>query len=487
MDLGLQTIAVVTVVAAFAGAVGWFLHRTGEAARQSIIEAHSREEVNAARRARDRAREETEELRERFEAAKGEHEESRMRAATLEAALRKTRMSMDGSGDELERRQARVEQLEEILLERTAETNRLQEALTARDGVVVDAERRGTESEKLVGGLRREIDRQKAAISERDVRLDELEIKLQDREATIGSLSAELGSHQSGIRNVKREKELTVSKLSGLKKRMDDRAAELSRLRSTKIELETLLREKDSTITTLRSSVDRQQIEEQKAAERLASSREETQAARDGLARAESRIEQLKSDLELARQAHEDEAHRARELDKRLKDIERLVASGQEQVRAMKSLRGELKQVEAAAEALRTQLVARGEEVEDLESRLGDARAAHERSAETVRDLAAQVEALTGTVAERDEELAALSPDWLLDRSDGEPDDLKTLAGVGPVLEERLNALGIFHFLQLAQARAVDLDWIAARINQSSAQVRRHRWPAQAKSRARKR
>jgi NADH-quinone oxidoreductase subunit E len=37
-----------------------------------------------------------------------------------------------------------------------------------------------------------------------------------------------------------------------------------------------------------------------------------------------------------------------------------------------------------------------------------------------------------------------------LDRPDGEPDDLKLISGVGPKLEQKLNALGFWHYGQIA-------------------------------------
>lgn len=47
-----------------------------------------------------------------------------------------------------------------------------------------------------------------------------------------------------------------------------------------------------------------------------------------------------------------------------------------------------------------------------------------------------------------------------LDGPEGEPDDLKLISGVGPVLEEKLNELGIFHFWQVAKFEARDIDLV---------------------------
>lgn len=47
-----------------------------------------------------------------------------------------------------------------------------------------------------------------------------------------------------------------------------------------------------------------------------------------------------------------------------------------------------------------------------------------------------------------------------LDGPEGEPDDLKLISGVGPVLEEKLNELGIYHFWQIAKFEQKDIDLV---------------------------
>lgn len=49
----------------------------------------------------------------------------------------------------------------------------------------------------------------------------------------------------------------------------------------------------------------------------------------------------------------------------------------------------------------------------------------------------------------------------LLDEPKGDPDDLKKISGVGPVLQKKLNGLGIYHFWQIAElteAQTVEID-----------------------------
>ena len=66
-----------------------------------------------------------------------------------------------------------------------------------------------------------------------------------------------------------------------------------------------------------------------------------------------------------------------------------------------------------------------------------------------------------------------------LDGPEGEPDDLKLISGVGPVLEEKLNELGIYHFWQIAKFEQKDIDLV----NDAMAfpgRIERDEWIAQA-------
>ena len=68
-----------------------------------------------------------------------------------------------------------------------------------------------------------------------------------------------------------------------------------------------------------------------------------------------------------------------------------------------------------------------------------------------------------------------------LDAPEGEPDDLKQISGVGPVLEKKLNEMGIFHFRQIAKFGDKDIDLV----NDAMAfpgRIERDEWIAQAKN-----
>lgn len=69
----------------------------------------------------------------------------------------------------------------------------------------------------------------------------------------------------------------------------------------------------------------------------------------------------------------------------------------------------------------------------------------------------------------------------LLSAPDGEPDDLTKIKGIGAKLQERLNALGIYHFAQIAEWSAQDGAWIDDQLA-FKGRVEREDWIAQAKT-----
>ncbi len=66
-----------------------------------------------------------------------------------------------------------------------------------------------------------------------------------------------------------------------------------------------------------------------------------------------------------------------------------------------------------------------------------------------------------------------------LDAPDGEADDLKQISGVGPVLEEKLNAMGIYHYRQIAAFTAEDIAAVDDELN-FKGRIERDGWLEQA-------
>ena len=68
-----------------------------------------------------------------------------------------------------------------------------------------------------------------------------------------------------------------------------------------------------------------------------------------------------------------------------------------------------------------------------------------------------------------------------LDAPNGEPDDLKQITGVGPVLEEKLNAMGIYHYAQIAAFTADEVEKVDTELN-FKGRIERDEWISQAKA-----
>lgn len=69
----------------------------------------------------------------------------------------------------------------------------------------------------------------------------------------------------------------------------------------------------------------------------------------------------------------------------------------------------------------------------------------------------------------------------LLDAPEGEADDLKLIKGVGPKLEEKLNALGVWHFRQIAGWSAAEVAWVDDQLS-FRGRIMRDDWIGQAKT-----
>jgi len=95
---------------------------------------------------------------------------------------------------------------------------------------------------------------------------------------------------------------------------------------------------------------------------------------------------------------------------------------------------------------------------------------------------ARQAEAAAAAAAAAAEESAPAAPTGelkFMDGPDGEKDDLKKISGVGPVLEEKLNNMGIYHFHQVAAFTKKDTDAIDTELN-FPGRIERDDWIGQA-------
>ena len=75
---------------------------------------------------------------------------------------------------------------------------------------------------------------------------------------------------------------------------------------------------------------------------------------------------------------------------------------------------------------------------------------------------------------------AQTAPPPPLTRSEGEPDDLKRISGIGPGIEKTLHELGIFHFRQIAAFTPENVAWIDQRLR-FRGRIEREDWIGQAR------
>ncbi|WP_425090624.1 endonuclease [Tropicimonas sp. S265A] len=73
-------------------------------------------------------------------------------------------------------------------------------------------------------------------------------------------------------------------------------------------------------------------------------------------------------------------------------------------------------------------------------------------------------------------------PESLSAPRDGGADDLKKIKGVGPKLEQLLHSLGFYHFDQIANWSASDVDWVDQNLEGFKGRATRDEWVAQAKT-----
>ena len=73
------------------------------------------------------------------------------------------------------------------------------------------------------------------------------------------------------------------------------------------------------------------------------------------------------------------------------------------------------------------------------------------------------------------------TPPPLLDAPEGAADDLKRLKGIGPLNEQKLNTLGIYHLRQIAAWSPEEVRWVGAALA-FPGRIEREAWVAQAKA-----
>jgi NADH-quinone oxidoreductase subunit E len=72
-------------------------------------------------------------------------------------------------------------------------------------------------------------------------------------------------------------------------------------------------------------------------------------------------------------------------------------------------------------------------------------------------------------------------PELLKKPKSGRGDDLKLIWGIGPKLEKMLNAMGVWHFDQIASWMKTEIKWVDERLEGFKGRPERDEWVKQAK------
>ncbi len=89
---------------------------------------------------------------------------------------------------------------------------------------------------------------------------------------------------------------------------------------------------------------------------------------------------------------------------------------------------------------------------------------------------------LTDVIASADGAVVeAVQPQGMAAPRDGKADDLKRISGIGPKIEEMLNARGIFHYDQIAGWNEAEIAWVDSDLK-FKGRIRREDWIGQAKT-----
>ena len=278
-------------------------------------------------------------------------------------------------------------------------------------------------------------------------------------------------------------------KAAKMEKEASERAAELER-EIRKQEAERIEQEEEEARLAAEEAAEREAAE---AAERERLAEEEAAELRALLKKkAEERKaeeEARKAEEEAARISEEEEAARLeREEKEEAERVQREFAREE----AERERQAEMKTLEAK-EKLRKRALDRKKAKQQEEM---DSQESRRRASERLSEMEAELEARKGRLEELDEDerkreislLRVAEKSKNIDfgiigfASEREKDDLKEISGIGPFIEEKLNALGIFTFMQISKMTLELEDEINDAIEFFPGRIRRDEWAKKAKT-----
>ncbi len=302
-------------------------------------------------------------------------------------------------------------------------------------------------------------DRARSERDEFEEKLNALRTEHQACDSTIKSLRSRLATFDiSKVESGERIEALQRS-LSDLEPQLEKAEADRSMLRKALRQRETSIRSIEGNLVAARSAAD---------------------DSGSTVERQQDEIRQLRHEAEEIRTTHTDCGARIRELETLLEKSTHLRQQLSDRERSLTKSESEVKTLRASCAELQRRSEERAGAVRALEAELAHARDSHADCGRKATADEARIEELESLLEEQDRARAEGKPTWLLTAAQGDPDDLKLIKGVGPVLERRLHDLGVFHYRQLALLTAAETEWIAPRLRVTTEKIVREQWATQA-------
>jgi predicted flap endonuclease-1-like 5' DNA nuclease len=69
----------------------------------------------------------------------------------------------------------------------------------------------------------------------------------------------------------------------------------------------------------------------------------------------------------------------------------------------------------------------------------------------------------------------------LIEPAFGNEDDLEVINGIGPMLGELLNEIGVYYFWQIAEWGPAEIEWVDNKLEHFKGRIERDEWVSQAK------
>lgn len=298
-----------------------------------------------------------------------------------------------------------------------------------------------------VAGLTSDLD-------QRTADLDRIKIQVDERDKKISELDEKISGHRSEVTKLEskiEDREATIASLRSDIGREDDQVASMRKqLDAANGTIGTLRKDADgykNTIDALRADLDAARHQQAKVDEDLAAARAEAESASSSLANARSAADGLQA---------------------RIAELEAGVAGSADLESRIASLEAELDRVRA--------------DRDETAGKLADLESEHAESAPKPAAAQEAVPVAPAELPDKDAALARVAEIATRTRGTGPvvDDDLKKIHGVGPKLEQLLKNMDITSFRQVASFTGEDVQYVTAALDAFPGRIERDNWMASA-------